>query len=423
MRQLLLIFLSVLSFHLFGSEKDIQGMLDEARKKYKTNKDSARILEQRALNLAMEENYDEGTVRAHYYLGFYYENAESNHQLALRNYLAAIEYTSQDHDSTSRMWAAYSYLNGGLLLSDFNLYDESIDLYEKALEIMQELDNTREINKIERNIALAKFELGLYHESIEIMQGILLRVSSAEDAYFSALNRIGICHTYLGNYSKAEETFQTLINASKQSKENRNKYIYYSLHNIADMYLVNGEWEKASEYLGQKIKWMETDENVPANSLFVYYKDFLRLNNELANHEVIYKINSQIDSLMAAIKSQDPGYYITIYPLISEAYEKSGNEKRAEYYRDVYEKDSLKYIDDRKKLNLESRSEELRAIVDAYYSELAAEQNAKRTESILISIIVGLVAMLLFLLGYQIYRHYLTRRLINQGLEKLNMDE
>ena len=125
-------------------------------------------------------------------------------------------------------------LERGLNYLNWTKYIEAEQVFQEALILSEELQDTLTTLKLWNNLGLVERRKGDYHKALEYYFNTLSQQKTDNLSKARTLNNIGIIYKSLEDYDKAMEYYQESL--SIKEKVGSKKSIAYSLHNIGTLY-------------------------------------------------------------------------------------------------------------------------------------------------------------------------------------------
>lgn len=335
--------------------------------------DSAKYYFEKALTISKRNNYNNITVMVINNLGMFHWN-KGNYQEALDYFFQALEMNKKKLSTSS---ADTYYSNIGLIYQEMGLPEKALEYHNQALEIRRNIGN-------KKDIAIS-------------------------------LNNIGVTLSLKKNYKEAEKSFLESIKTAKEVNEFG--VLYNASDGLAELYILNGAYQKAIPILENSIK--ERDRlNIDRRSNL----------SAIANLITAYFRNGQLNDAKKYIEKGNsflvefPDLKISavdFYSAASQAYFMDRNYKLGNDYfeKTLAAKDSIFSTENAEKTaDLETKfnvSENERNLAETR-ANLAETQLEVEQKNIFI---FGAIALAIFLgiLGFLVYRQ---QKLKNNQLQK-----
>ncbi|MCH2233891.1 MAG: PAS domain S-box protein [Crocinitomicaceae bacterium] len=217
---------------------------------YKTAKEYGVI----ANDLSNKINYNEGIIRSNLLISNIYINFTTNYYEGLPYLTSALEKSHDIGDKHSEIKALkhFAFVN-----ASNRLFEESIENYNKALDIAEELNDQEEVNLIHNLIGSVYAESGDKSKAIKFLEKAYLFEQNRDFELTSPFGfyMIGEYFSLSRNYDKADQYYNIALNAYNEVDGHRwESYIYSRL---AILYLKRGESEKAVEGCNKGIEIAE----------------------------------------------------------------------------------------------------------------------------------------------------------------------
>lgn len=335
--------------------------------------DSAKYYFEKALGISKHHDYQTITIMVINNLGMFHWN-KGHYQEALDYFFQALE---MNKSKLSKSAADTYYSNIGLIYQEMGFPEKALEYHNQALEIRRQIGD-------KKNIAIS-------------------------------LNNIGISLVLKKNYSDAEKSFLESIKTAKEVDEFG--ILYSASDGVADLYILNGEHQKAIPILENSIKERDRLNIDRRSNLYA-----------ISNLITAYFRNGQLNEAKKYIEKGNafllefPDLKVSavdFYAAASQTYFMDRNYKEGNAYfeKTLAAKDSIFSIENAQKTaDLETKfnvSENERNLAETR-ANLAETQLEGEQKNILI---FGAIALAIFLgiLGFLVYRQ---QKLKNNQLQK-----
>ena len=154
------------------------------------------------------------------------------------------------------------YNNKGIIKSVKGHYYPSIENYQKALEILYDLQKkepedrdyySQQIAIISTNIGVIYYHLEKYHKAIDYYRKSIPYFQEPDNASWlgQVINNIGVCYLALKKYDSAGYYYNKALDIFKN--ENSEKNISMAYNNLGEIYTKKGNFDRAVEYFKKAI--------------------------------------------------------------------------------------------------------------------------------------------------------------------------
>lgn len=133
------------------------------------NPDSARLLIQKGLEISENENFTEGIIRSYNALGNL-EVAQNNNTIALQHLKKVLSYEDK---VKQKIFFGTTYNALGLIMAEFSDYEQAIQYYQKAYDILKTYEPDKPHENVLANIGIMHFELLNFEKGFEYMERVL----------------------------------------------------------------------------------------------------------------------------------------------------------------------------------------------------------------------------------------------------------
>ncbi|PKQ62001.1 hypothetical protein BZG02_13760 [Labilibaculum filiforme] len=210
-----------------------------------SNSDSAIIIGQQALNLAIKHNLRKEFPKLYGYLGVVQLHYLYKTKEAIPFLHRSLEYSLQEKDSVQ---LAYSYNNlGDLYLLTGNL-PLALEFAENSLQLFEKLNHTAGISYACVNLGLVYREKKNYDLAFDYFETALVAWKELGQELGVGSVTLEMARTYeaIGNIDEAMLSYQKAYEKSIGSGNAR--YTAFCLHGIANIFILKKEYSKAYKY-------------------------------------------------------------------------------------------------------------------------------------------------------------------------------
>ncbi len=241
----------------------------------------------------------------------------------------AIDLDAPDHAAAGR---AELYFNLGIAHYRLGNYDAALAAYLNALAIHRTLDDrkliSRSLNGI-GNVYYARSDfanaLQYYREGMELDEALRDRPSMAV-----AYNNVGLVHGGLGDMPRAREFLQRSLTIREELKDYDG--VAYCLHNLGYSWFLDAEHARARDLVIRafELRTQQGDRYGIVNSLTLLGRVHLALEDYAAAAEALER------ALPVARDIKLQRELLDVYEVLSEAYARQHEHKRALEYHKLY---------------------------------------------------------------------------------------
>lgn len=239
------------------------------------------------------------------YIGYYYYG-EKQYDSALSYYYRII-YNKSFH--ADRALLATTINGVGACYNGLGYPDSSLNNYERALKLFNELGDTVKANDVEANIAIIYNELGLYEKALETGFALLAKliVRPPDRALASCYNTIALVYESTGEFQDALDYHRKALLVRKNIAFQRGEALSY--HDIGEVYRSMEGYDSALSNLFRAlaIKTTLRDDRGTSSTLNSIGRVYLDLNKPVTSEQYLLK------SLRIARESNDkPGQAVIL---------------------------------------------------------------------------------------------------------------
>lgn len=143
------------------------------------------------------------------------------------------------------------------------MFKESIPFYEKVVEVRLKIDGHDSMNY---GMALAMQsgahrELGEFEKAESLLKDSFIAISGGygEDCVAASmvLNSMGMLYKKMERFERAQDAYERALEIREQQLGDKHPDTMSTRHNIGELFLAMGEYEKAMEYLQHNVRTME----------------------------------------------------------------------------------------------------------------------------------------------------------------------
>lgn len=258
--------------------KNLREELSESYALIKENPEEAVKKSSAAYDLVKDSDDDYAKVLGLSGLG-YVSYKVRDYESAFLNFTAALDlYESLDTTDFQSQLSILQHL--GMVHSKFNNYDQSIEYRKSALKVAREYNEKypelakekgakRLLTDIPYFMAVEYGKKGAHQTAGKILMKLWEEAEDKGDVatHAKVLNRLGLIKKKNGEYTAAQEYFGLVVAEREVSK----KHKATAYHNLADTYMLQGDYGKAESFYLNALDFKKEIGN--ARSTFVTYQD------------------------------------------------------------------------------------------------------------------------------------------------------
>lgn len=394
-------------------------LLVNISKAYRLNiPDSGIYFSKEALSLAEKIFYKRGIAESLNVLGscYLFKGDYPTSQIHLQK---ALTYSEANHILTesstalNSLAASYAYQGNQLAL----------DYYLKALQLLEQKQDTLGQAKVLTNIGVFWRRQGNYESSIDFGQRALKLANALKGSRAikgSIYNNIALAQIELKNYKEALHNLNESLQITRENGEKMR--LIPSLNNIGFCYSRMNELSKAESYYNQALKEMQGIDDSSDRTI-----SLLNLSNiYVRQHQPARALPLSLESYTLAKKNNDKESMLSNYKGLADIYKELGQPSLAyDYQKKAFDlNDSLKNADITKKVSDLQKSYEINkkeneiTLLKAEQEKLAFDLKLKNLiTTLLIVIIVSIVVILIVIIYNYIRKQRLAAALDNQNKE------
>ncbi len=414
-----ILFLSILLATRILSSQSIDAILDSSKIYYDKGKwEEALQLIDIAFEKSVFEDYFHGQVRAHHLRGWVHHQS-GDLTKGVNSYLKVINLSERHRDSISTHFEIYARMNLGSILRKEELFDLAEPMVIRGIELCEQIGYDRVRLTLLDNLQRLYRTTGNFNASLQINHQILKTSSRYTSESIKALNGLGIAHQLQDQFILAKYYYEKLYDEALYT--NSHKYESYALHNLGDIFYDQKQYSNAIEYYLRAIEVKTNDIEADAEDKHTSHRDIAKA----------YAKNDQFDKAIFHAKIAEQ--YLSeitnclecetkVYAVLGDLMKTQGDQTSQTYYSRKLAIASEKFANEQLEITYESKQPELREVVNGYYADLRSQQEAKASRTLLVSVIIGFVALILVLGAYHFYSRMRVRSTLSAELEKLNWD-
>jgi len=415
--QLLVFLFATLAGYAQNGVQRVDTLLEAAKSAYPS--DSALLLEQQALELSRAMGYTQGEARSLFYLGYFYQNT-SEVVKASEYYLTGTQMNCPPDSTETKRWVLSAHINLSNILSDYELFNESVQILQEALNICADT-RCQQFSIILYNLQQRYRQSGEFKKALDILNRMASLYDKESNEYFKALNGIGIVYNQKKQFKLAIIHYKKVLKEAKNS--DNQKYLNLVLHNLADAYYHSGQLVSAKEILMQLIK--ENTGFSSETSYFTTYKDLITIHCQLEEYEEALRIWSKAKPTVKQTRVKRGDFY-EVYKDVALAYEQTGRTDQAEQYRSLYRQELEKFQNTQSSLKQSHKTSKflytqarLKTTMQEFYADLDKERRQIQRQNMLVATTIGLSTLIIFMISYSFYQRRKKRKWISSLIDKL----
>nr|HPL03370.1 tetratricopeptide repeat protein [Bacteroidales bacterium] len=325
-----------------------------------------------------------GIVYSLYYQSIIANNINLN-SIILNNFIEAKKYIP-GFKNDSLLIEFYRLL--GSAYFRMNLYSESINAVQSAIELAYRINSTEQLLRCYMNLALNFIEINKYKEAEDLLTDVLEKSKKLNNDNLIGLSYsyLGYLYNTLGQYEKCIEYNLKAIEYRKKAKDKSG--LVAELNNIADSYYKLGKYTKALEYAKEAIGYADSLNN---------------LDSKIATNLIIAETYAHLGNYKNAYETLQKSY---------NAYKDKYNQMFIQEAIDILVKSNYDYLINENmslKQNIELNNKLLK-------------NNKQLQFFLIISLLFALVVALLLYRNMRINRKY-VREMAEMNAELININE
>lgn len=254
-------------------QQEIERIHNEAKSHFKINSDSAISLVNLALIKSEKANYTYGTAKSLYMLGSA-ANKQGKPALATSYFLDALNVYNSLDDPESFSIRANICLTMGKIFWHHSRSQESIEFYEKGVDLALKANDNKLLVKLLHNTAVAYHTGRDYGTATKYLMKELNYIDSDnKNEKIRAYNELGAVFYNQRMYVKAKEWFNKILVI--ETSRGASRFRGQALHNLANICKDEGHYAKALDLFEKALLEKELLGN--PQSLFITYQDMAEL--------------------------------------------------------------------------------------------------------------------------------------------------
>ncbi|XOV94605.1 MAG: tetratricopeptide repeat protein [Bacteroidota bacterium] len=389
----------IFSLFTLGGVEDIQLVEDIHQSCYQlldTDPDSALVLAEQSLQLALDTDYTWGAANSYYIKGYIFHKLQNKSVAALLMYMRAGNLLEQHNDPKSANTLADVYINAGSILRIHGKMDEAILLYDKALDKLEKYEGKERELLILFNKAYALHDKENYDETVTVLTQCisLAKTTNNTTQLNNSWNLFGDTMLKIGKVNEAIKCFQRVIENDQSNDDSRAN----SANNLADYYLSKTDLDSSKYYYQLAIEFSK-DLSIPVIP-FYGYKGLAQCYLKQQNIDEGIEAGNEALALYDLIIAEDE--HFLIFDIMSDLYSVKGNNQMSHYYSKKYVDETTKYFNAQKELIDVKNEFQIDLLLASFYSEIELEKKDEKYASVFIlagTILLGIC--ILFLAYYR----------------------
>jgi signal transduction histidine kinase/Tfp pilus assembly protein PilF len=420
------------------------------------DKDSMLLIADRIIDLSKKINYTRGYANGHKIKGIAYIYLLKKERALFHDSIAIAEYTKIN--DIKGIGAVYN--NMAVLLNSYGEYNSANMFYQKSITYRKQVNDLKGVGDCETNMGNNKMAVGDYNGAlVHMLNGLSIRKEIHDmEGLTNSYTNLGNLYFYMRNYKKSEESYRESFRIKQKIgsfAELANLYI-----NLGGLYYQKGNFDTASLYFNKALKISKEKNDV--ESIVIALNNISELASTRNNYQGAFAaveeaekyVNLNIDneskivlySRKAICYSNVKQYqsaikYATIAletakkinarrslpettELLSELYEKNGDDHKALFYYklakqysdSVFNEESMtKFNDYEYKYKIQDKEQEILRLETSKKIEQEKNNLLKIGFILLLVVIVGIS-----LLAYSINGNRKKEKYINELNNKQN---
>ncbi len=420
------------------------------------DKDSMLLIADRIIDLSKKINYTRGYANGHKIKGIAYIYLLKKERALFHDSIAIAEYTKIN--DIKGIGAVYN--NMAVLLNNYGEYNSANMFYQKSITYRKQVNDLKGVGDCETNMGNNKMAVGDYNGAlVHMLNGLSIRKEIHDmEGLTNSYTNLGNLYFYMRNYKKSEESYRESFRIKQKIgsfAELANLYI-----NLGGLYYQKGNFDTASLYFNKALKISKEKNDVESivialnniselastrnnyQGAFAAVEEaekYVNLNIDNESKIVLYSrkaiCHSNVKQYQSAIK------YATIAletakkinarrslpettELLSELYEKNGDDHKALFYYklakqysdSVFNEESMtKFNDYEYKYKIQDKEQEILRLETSKKIEQEKNNLLKIGFILLLVVIVGIS-----LLAYSINGNRKKEKYINELNNKQN---
>lgn len=362
--------LFLFSFFPIGNHQAIQQTDDLHQKCYQlldTNPDSASVLVDRSLKIALEADYVWGAANSYYIKGYIFHKLKNKSVTALLMYMRGGKLLEKNDDLKSAKTLADIYINAGSILRIHGKMDEAIALYDKAINGLSTHNEKQRELLILFNKAYALHDKENFDEATNVLSECIKLAKTLNNSVQlnNSWNLLGDTMLKAGKDAEAQKCFRRVI----QNEQGNEDAKANSANNLADYFLSRSNLDSAKFYYQLAIHFGK-ELSLPILP-FYSYKGISRCYLQDGDFENGILAGKQALILYDSIIPEDE--HFMIFDTMSDLYALKGDHDNSHYFAKKYVEETNQYFNDQKEL-IEIKNEfQIDLLLASFYNEIEIE--------------------------------------------------
>jgi tetratricopeptide (TPR) repeat protein len=413
---LALLLIPVLAFS--SSKEEIRAMHSTIYSLLDSDPDKAFQLSERTEKVAHDQGLILEEANSIYIQAWIFSNKRSEAGKAFILYLKALEIMKPVSNDTEESHQLYTDLliNTASLLREHFAYNEAIDYYDEALEVVNKRRNPKKLAQIYWSKSKLLGEKARFSEALQTIEMGIEEAhrSQDEEMILNTINAKGLYQVEMELFTEARESFNSIIDYNFQNKESRNKFQGIAWHNIGHAFSSEGNHKQAIEAF-KKADEVKSENGINSQR-FITWVDLSESYYTMGNFEMAENYGLEALEIYDELKLLPDNY--RLFEILSSIAFQNENYAESRNYTERYVAENNKFLE---------FQHEIQNVKDQFKMELLAagfflEASSDKTQSMYTNLltIISIVFTVILLAG--VTGQYYARQSIRKSLQKIERD-
>lgn len=372
----------------------------------KSNSKPIRTLVKLALYKSEGAHYSYGAAKSLYLLGSAADK-QGKPALATSHFLNALQIYETMNDSESWSFQANIYLTLGAIFRQHHKTQETIDMYEKGIDLALKANNNQVLVKLLHNAAFAYRTGSDFGSAANLLIKELDYIDSDNiKGKIRVYNELGVVYYSQKKYKKAKHWLNKILEIEVSASLSH--FRGQALHNLANVFKAEGNYKEAWELFHLAASTFGPL-GLP-NDRFLTYKDMADLALIEGNQSLALSYAEKVMPLLNQVPNTPEYFYL--YRLLSKCFEES-NADKALVHSNTYGEKHEEFFQIQKDLIAQIEGFKLDLVLANHEKQLLLQAQQKK-------LIYTVLALLVLCLMTYMYMDYRKRKYRLHLIEQIN---
>ncbi|MEL6560181.1 MAG: tetratricopeptide repeat protein [Bacteroidota bacterium] len=372
-----------------------------------------------ALSMSREIGYEYGEALALYQKGYLLDVMNEQGKALIAN-LSALQLLKDYNNEEAIKCKIKLYITTGLILQDHFKYDESIWYYKEGLNIAT-------ANTLDYWIAELNYKIGYSYkkqnnldESLTWFKKAYEISTTLDDDYIvvNSLNMLGLAFSTNQNYEEARKYFN-LVLKHKYRMVSKTKYLAKAYHNIANTYLSENNFDLAEANFQKAL--IHKEERQKVSEIFITKLDMANMYFLSGDLNKASEYGNDCVAYFNDLRNTPSNY--KLFSLLRKIEFKKGEFLLSDKYANRYELENQKFIDRQSELIQIRDQFKMDILTTSYFSELNREKQIAQLWDAIYYILLFIFIGFTIWKVRQLYMKRMLEKELRTAIQDFNLDD